>query len=185
MAIACRKSAGTEKQQTGGIGGEKKRKKSGKSGSGQGAFDTLQLSDGGIVSYELYAKRNERGDELLFSRPNTKQSWVGSLGPGGSIRGSPAVSSRLGGVGIYGSIDGGDKTPRAQSQLGAAQLPNMYSALATDSIPMLAAGNGANGQQQERNGRCKQNRIFCNFSQLSVCKHCPNVCTLHGPKNPF
>jgi hypothetical protein len=42
------------------IGQKRKKGKKERRGKEAAAFDTLQLSDGGIVSYELYTKRGER-----------------------------------------------------------------------------------------------------------------------------
>lgn len=93
---------------------------------------------------------------MLFSRPNTKQSWVGGGSLGGarsaSSQPSPALGSTAGrapvSVGIYGSIDGAKENDNGKKQGGGngggrGELPNMYSVLATDSIPMLTANGGA------------------------------------------
>uniref|UniRef100_A0A915E8P4 Protein sidekick-like protein n=1 Tax=Ditylenchus dipsaci TaxID=166011 RepID=A0A915E8P4_9BILA len=88
------------------------------------AFDTLQLSDGGIASYALHTTKQTRKNEEL-SRPNTHTSWVST---------TPAVlrgDFNAGGGGGYGSIasaDGGG-TP-------ANPAISMYHALATDALPI-------------------------------------------------
>uniref|UniRef100_A0A914I6N3 Fibronectin type-III domain-containing protein n=1 Tax=Globodera rostochiensis TaxID=31243 RepID=A0A914I6N3_GLORO len=94
----------------------KKKKNHRRVGEGD-AFDTLQLSDGGIVSYELCAKRSERAVGELFTRPTTKQSWVGSLEP------STTRQKRVGGV--------------------QQQVPtDIYTALSTDAMPLNSGGGG-------------------------------------------
>lgn len=117
-------------------------------------------------------------DELLFSRPNTKQSWVGSLGgirssASSTQQHSPALSAAKRAVGdvivpratigIYGSIDGGNdgktagygtKGQGGNTKGGDHHRPNMYSVLATDSIPMLSANEISGGYSGlTRNGR--------------------------------
>lgn len=74
LFLANRGNKQKEQQQN----GEKKRKRKKSCGGGNGrhagesAFNTLQLADGEIVSYELYAKRNER------SVPGSVESNMGA-----------------------------------------------------------------------------------------------------------
>jgi hypothetical protein len=75
------------------------------------AFDTLQLSDGGIVSYELQSKRLKRNSPPV--RPDTHNTWISEE----QLRDPLAV---------YGSIASGIN--------GTAPVNSMYRALTTDAI---------------------------------------------------
>ncbi|KAI3421308.1 hypothetical protein GPALN_014927 [Globodera pallida] len=132
----------------------KKKKKTNHRRVGEGdAFDTLQLSDGGIVSYELCAKRSERAVGELFTRPTTKQSWVGSLEPS-TTRVSPATRTRHNAVGMYGSIDEGDCSigiEQQQKRVGGVQqqVPtDIYTALSTDAMPLNSGGGGGRASNE-------------------------------------
>lgn len=90
------------------------------------AFDTLQLSDGGIVSYELQSKRMKRYCLASFMqlsrvsrnephrRPETHNTWISEE----QLR-DPVT--------VYGSIASGIS--------GTAPVNSMYRALNTDTVP--------------------------------------------------
>lgn len=81
---------------------------------------------------EIFNSRGIDSGADIFSRPLTKQSWIGTLGGAGGPN-SPASRNVIGGM--YGSIDDGGGGAGSSAGAGS-QVPNMYAALATDAMPL-------------------------------------------------
>uniref|UniRef100_A0AC34QH49 Thymidine kinase, cytosolic n=1 Tax=Panagrolaimus sp. JU765 TaxID=591449 RepID=A0AC34QH49_9BILA len=87
------------------------------------SFDSLQLADGGIVSYELRQSKNKqvRRTNELPSRPDTHTSWISN----------DQLRDPLNGAVGYGSI-------ASDVDMVGSRANSVYRALATDNLPLSA-----------------------------------------------
>uniref|UniRef100_A0A914QBI7 Sidekick n=1 Tax=Panagrolaimus davidi TaxID=227884 RepID=A0A914QBI7_9BILA len=79
------------------------------------SFDSLQLADGGIVSYELRQSKNKHVRSEIPPRPDTHTSWISN----------EQIRDPLGYGSIASGVDG----------VGGSRANSVYRALATDQLP--------------------------------------------------